>query len=132
MLKAPSPRVQECYRRADNCARRAELAGDAELREFWEQQEARWIQIASYSEFSEQVASFLQSGCPTPAAILRDEESDIDALVGVFSRLCIAMKVDAQDNSKSSIIALTVVKAAQSGKHDAETLYDLALQMLSR
>ncbi len=83
MLKIPSPRVQDCYRRADECARRAEFADDADLRDYWEQQEACWIQIANYSEFSERVASFPKSGRRTPAAILREEESNIDALVDV-------------------------------------------------
>ncbi len=42
------------------------------------------------------------------------------------------MNVDPEDASASRVVALSVVKTAQSGRHDAETLYDVALQMLSR
>jgi hypothetical protein len=127
-----SSRVQDCYRRADDCARRAEAADCAEQRKFWDEQEARWIQIAGYSQFSERVASFLRSGRPEPNAILREEAAGLDALVDIFSRVCAAMDIDTHDESALHAIAHALVRAAKHGIRDAEVFYNLAVHAVSR
>ncbi len=128
MLDRPSSRLQDCYRRADEAARRAEASDCAELRAFWDKQEARWIQIAGYAQFSERVASFLRSGKPEPDAILQEDEAGIDALVDIFNRVCITMNIDARDTRASHAVAQVLVKAAMLGICDPEVLYNLAMQ----
>ncbi len=131
MMKRPSTRVQDCYSRADDCARQAEAAATAEEREFWEEQETRWIRIAGYAEFSERVASFLQWGRPEPAAILQEDETGINALADVFDRVCIAMNIGPQDQTLSRAIAQELVKAAMDGEDDVNALYSLAVRAVS-
>jgi hypothetical protein len=128
MLDRPSSRVQDCYRRADECAQRAETTTCAEQRAYWDKQEARWVQIAGYAQFSERVASYLRSGKPEPDTILQEDEAGLDALVDIFNRVCAAMNIDARDTRVSQAIAQVLVKAATLGICDPEILYNLAMQ----
>jgi len=132
MPNQPSSRVQDCYRRADKCARRAEATDCPEQRSFWDKQEARWIQIAGYSVFSERVASFLRSCSPEPKVILREDAAGLDGLVDIFGRVCAAMDIDTRDESALQTIAHVLIRAAKHGISDAEVLYNLAVYAVSQ
>jgi hypothetical protein len=131
MLNGLSPRVQDCYRRADACARRADVTDCAEQRKYWHKQEAHWILIAAYCEFSERVGSFLKSGWPHLSSILWAEGAGLDALVDIFNRVCTTMNIDPQNESVTHIITQTLVTAVGHGERDAEVLYYLAVQAIT-
>ncbi len=128
MLKQQSLRAQECYRRADECARRAKAADAPETRKFWEEQETRWVRVAGYSEFSERIGAFLRTGQPPPEDILREEALGLEGLADVFNRVCLAMNIDAQDGPASRAIAQTLIAASMAGVEDSDALFDLAMR----
>ena len=61
MLKPVSASARHCYERALEARRRARGAGDASTRDEFLAAEARWLKLAESYEFSERVASFLNT-----------------------------------------------------------------------
>ena len=96
------------------------------MREFWEEQETRWVRVAGYSEFSERIGAFLRTGRPQPEDILHEEALGLEALAAVFNRVCLALDIDPQDRRASRAIAQTLIAATMAGVEDRDELFDLA------
>jgi hypothetical protein len=58
MLLKVSAEIAECYRHAEDCARRAKYERDPVLRDDWLAMERRWISLARSYELSERIGRF--------------------------------------------------------------------------
>ncbi len=58
MLDCISEHIRDCYRHAEDCARRAETERDPELRKDFLDLERRWLLLARSYEFAERLGRF--------------------------------------------------------------------------
>jgi hypothetical protein len=61
MLQQLSDVVRQCYRRAGESRRRAEIAPDPHTKETYYQLEQSWLRLAESCQLSQRVSTFLQS-----------------------------------------------------------------------
>jgi hypothetical protein len=57
MLQDLSNEIRECYRRADDCRRRAEEATDPATKRDFLEMEKRWLSLARSYDFAEQISA---------------------------------------------------------------------------
>jgi hypothetical protein len=58
MLKSLSEEIRECYRRAEDCARKAAAETDPKLKADFLDLERRWVLLAQSHEFTERLNDF--------------------------------------------------------------------------
>ena len=58
MLKSLSEEIRECYRHAENCARKAAAQADPKIKDDFLQLEQRWLFLARSYELTERLTDF--------------------------------------------------------------------------
>ena len=58
MLKSLSEEIRECYRHAENCARKAAAQADPKIKDDFLQLEQRWLFLARSYELIERLTDF--------------------------------------------------------------------------
>lgn len=129
MLKVASRHVRNCHERAADCRRRAEVAVDPELQDFWREQEARWLQRAECEDLSARGSRFVDT--EDDDLFVPEAEDGVAALVRVFNRACQTLNLDLSDETLPRKIARTIIVAAIDGESDPERLYERALRAVS-
>ena len=66
MLKNLSEEIRECYRHAEDCARKAAEQTDPGLRDDFLRLEKRWLDLARSMEFAERLNSFTKNSSKPP------------------------------------------------------------------
>jgi len=129
MLGRISEHARHCHERAADCRRRAQEAADADTRAFWEQEEARWLELADSGELSARIASFLdmQDG----KKFSPEAEEGVQTLVDIFDRVCRAIDLDLSDDTQPRKIARTIIEATLAGESDPDRLFACGLKAVA-
>jgi len=64
MLRALSPVIADCYRRASDARQWADQANDPDTRAFWLRAEDRWLKLAKHHGAAERLAAFIGDNSP--------------------------------------------------------------------
>lgn len=121
MLERISDHARHCYERATDCRQRALDAGDADTRAFWQQQEARWLQLAESEDLSARISSFLD--VQDDSTFSPEAEQGVRTLVDIFDRVCRALDLDVTDETQPRKIARTIIEATLAGESDPDRLF---------
>ena len=129
MLRPTPKHVRDCYERAADCRQKANDAPDREGAAFWREQETRWIKLAESHDLSARITTFLE--LPHDRQFSPEAEEGVQALVGIFDRVCRALELDLSDDAHARKIARTLIEAALGGESDPERLFARAVSAVS-
>jgi hypothetical protein len=129
MLHNMSKHARDCFERASDCRQRAQQASDAEMRAFWQQQEARWMRIAESDDLSSRVSAFLE--VQDGQRFSPEAEEGVQTLVDIFDRVCRALEFDLSDDTQPRRVARTIIEATLAGESDPEKLFLCGLNAVS-
>ena len=129
MLHRTPQHLRDCLERAADCRRRADELSDPDAKAFWLAQEARWIKLAESEGLSARVASFLE--LQDGNTFSPEAEEGVQALVGIFDRVCRALELDLSDDAHARKIARTLIEAALGGESDPDRLFARAVTAVS-
>ena len=121
MLDRLSDHARHCHERAADCRRRALDAGDPDVRAFWQQQEARWLQLAESEDLSARISAFLD--VQDERSFSPEAEQGVRTLVDIFDRVCRALDLDVTDETQPRKIARTIIEATLAGESDPDRLF---------
>lgn len=122
------PDVRDCHERAAECRQRAREIADPQGRAFWQAQEQRWLAIAAGRDSVASIADAPEPGVPDGEA---QPEDGIEALIGVFHRVCADVMADEQQQHLPHRVAHIILEAALSGEDDLDSLYARAIKAVS-
>jgi uncharacterized protein YdaU (DUF1376 family) len=133
VLKRPSEQILTCHQRAAACSDKADAAGTADLRQFWLDQEVRWIKLATQLDFSERLDAFVKSSALAERPARREVEREgFDALLAIYNRVCSALNLHLEDEHLARTIARDIIEDVLDGEDDSEKIYERVMRAVTR